>query len=103
MTTATAPPTTFTIATPDHLAALAHPLRLAVLRLVADTPMTNQQLAEALGESPARLHFHVKTLHRAGLITLVETRPKGGVLEKFYAATAQRYELAEELLPGESR
>lgn len=90
----------FLLQTPKHVSALAHPLRMQALTLLADTPRTNQQLAEALGESPARLHFHVRELARAGLIRLVEQRPKGGVIEKYYLAAARGYRLAPALVSG---
>src|SRR5947209_398085 len=37
------------------------------------------------GEVPLdRLHYHVRELERLGLVVLVETREKGGILEKYY-------------------
>lgn len=93
----------FILETPEHLAALGHPLRVAVLRLLLDdTPRTNSQLAEALGESRARLHFHVQALWKEGLINLVEERPKGGVIEKYYGAAARSYQLSSTLLTAET-
>lgn len=86
----------------DQVSALAHPLRVRILHLLFDEPHTNQQLAEQLGESPARLHFHVRELAKNGLIELVEQRPKGGVLEKYYLAVARRFRLAE-ALSGQAR
>lgn len=83
----------FILANADQVGALAHPLRIRILALLRDDPHTNQQLAETLGESPARLHFHVKELAKEGLIVLVEQRPKGGVLEKYYLAAARDYRL----------
>lgn len=79
--------------TPEQITAFGHPLRQRILRLLSTDPMTNKQLAQKLGESPARLHFHVRELHRAGLIELVAERPKGGVLEKYYRATARAFRL----------
>ena len=76
-----------------QLAALAHPLRQRILRVLTDEPRTNRQIAGLLGESPARLHFHVRELAAAGLIALVEERPKGGVLEKYYRAVARGFRL----------
>lgn len=93
-----------TLGSVDQLRALAHPERQRVLRLLATEPMTNKQLADKLGESAARLHFHVRELHRAGLIELVEERPKGGVLEKYYRAAARNFRLDTafgEAAPGE--
>lgn len=80
-----------------QLGALAHPLRQRALRALADEPRTNKQLAALLGEPPARLHFHVRELERAGLIALVEERPKGGVLEKYYRAVARGFRLGPAL------
>ncbi len=77
----------------DQLQALAHPLRQRVLRLLGGEPRTNKQLASRLETSPGKLHFHVRELERAGLIVLVEERPKGGIIEKYYQATARNITL----------
>jgi len=74
----------------DQMRALAHPLRLQILDLLANEPRTNKQVATALGEPPSRVHFHVRELLAAGLIDLVDQRPKGGVLEKYYRAAARQ-------------
>lgn len=76
---------------------LAHPLRQHIVRLLANDAMTNKQLAVALNASPPRIHFHVRELLAAGLILLVEERPKGGVVEKYYRAVAANFRLGPEL------
>lgn len=57
---------------PEQLKALGHPLRLKVLQVLgsASAPMTNRDLAAQLEVDPGHLHFHVRMLHRAGLIEL---------------------------------
>ncbi len=85
-----------TLETAEQLGALAHPMRQRALALLA-MPRTNKQVATLLGESPARLHFHLQELARAGLIELVEARPKGGVIEKYYRAVAGSFRLAPAL------
>lgn len=84
---------TLALTTVEQLQALAHPLRQRVLRLLAGEPRTNKQLASRLDTSPGKLHFHVRELEKAGLIALVEERPKGGIIEKYYQATAQNFTL----------
>lgn len=81
----------------EQLRALAHPARLRILNVLATVPMTNKQIAEALGEPPARVHFHVRELHDAGFIDLVEERPKGGVIEKYYRAAARHLRVSPPL------
>ena len=63
-----------TIERPDQLKALGHPLRLKVLQALGDSekPLTNRDLAEQIGVDPGHLHFHVRMLHKAGLIELAE-------------------------------
>jgi len=84
---------TLALTTVEQLQALAHPLRQRVLRLLGGEPRTNKQLASRLDTSPGKLHFHVRELEKAGLIALVEERPKGGIIEKYYQATAQNFTL----------
>ncbi len=82
-----------TLHSPEQLGALAHPLRQRILGALMGEPRTNKQIASMLNEAPGRLHFHVRELERAGLIELVEQRPKGGVLEKYYRAAAYGFRL----------
>jgi DNA-binding transcriptional ArsR family regulator len=82
---------------PDQLKALGHPLRLRVLETLGTggEAITNRELANKLGVDPGHLHFHVRMLLRAGLITLVETA-RGR--EKPYRPVARTLRVAPELL-----
>lgn len=76
----------------EQIKALSHPLRFRVLEaLAAGPPRTTKQIAETLGEPPTRLYHHVATLEGAGLVELVETRPKRGTVEKYYRAVASLF------------
>ncbi|HEY2377880.1 MAG TPA: winged helix-turn-helix domain-containing protein [Gemmatimonadaceae bacterium] len=70
------------------LRALAHPLRLRIMELFAESPKTTKQVAELLGEPPTRLYHHVAALERAGLVVIKETRQNRGAIEKWYASVA---------------
>jgi DNA-binding transcriptional ArsR family regulator len=87
---------TLTIDRPEQLKALGHPLRLKVLQVLGSTdePLTNRDLAERLEVDPGHLHFHVRMLHRAGLIELVEG---GGGREKPYRPVARHFEVGPEI------
>ena len=63
-----------TIDKPEQLKALGHPLRLKVLQVLGSTgeALTNRDLAERLEVDPGHLHFHVRMLHKAGLIELAD-------------------------------
>src|SRR5580765_7211768 len=71
------------------LRALAHPLRLRMMELFAESPKTTKQVAQLLGEPPTRLYHHVAALERAGLLHLKETRKNRGTVEKWYRAISR--------------
>jgi DNA-binding transcriptional ArsR family regulator len=59
----------------EHLRALAHPLRLQLLQVLhADGPSTASQLARRLGESSGATSYHLRALHRAGMVEEAEQR-----------------------------
>jgi hypothetical protein len=51
-----------------------------------------------LGIAPAKIHYHVRELEKVGLLRLVETREKGGILEKYYQPIARDFAVPKELL-----
>jgi DNA-binding transcriptional ArsR family regulator len=54
---------------PRAMRALAHPVRVALIELLAHTgTLTATQASDALGESPANCAFHLRTLARYGYI-----------------------------------
>jgi DNA-binding transcriptional ArsR family regulator len=58
-----------------EMRALAHPVRVALLELLSrDGPLTATAAGEVLGESPANMSFHLRTLAKYGF---VEEAPGG--------------------------
>lgn len=80
---------------PEQLKALGHPLRLKVLQVLGDSdvPLTNRDLAERLSVDPGHLHFHVRMLHKAGLIELAQ----GSGREKPYRTVAKHVKVGPEI------
>jgi DNA-binding transcriptional ArsR family regulator len=82
----------------EQVRVLAHPLRLRLLELFAESPRTTKQAADRLGLPPTRLYHHVAALERVGIVRVRETRPNRGTIEKYYEATAQGFESGPALL-----
>jgi DNA-binding transcriptional ArsR family regulator len=81
-------------ATRDEARALAHPLRLRIIRLLFDQSLTNKELAERLDEQPATVLYHVRTLLRTGFIAPDGDRPgPRGTTEKPYRSTGKSWTL----------
>ena len=85
-------------ATPLEAKALAHPLRVRILRLCAGRELTNKELADRLGLRPASVLYHVRLLLESGLLLPGEVRTgPSGALEKPYRSTGASWWLDDPL------
>lgn len=67
---------------------LAHPLRVRIVNAMPPGEMTSpSDLAEALEDNLGTVSYHVRTLGKAGVLTVVDKRPVRGTMEHFYAFT----------------
>jgi len=82
---------------PEQAAAILNPIRLELLKR-SDEPRTCTELAEALGETPQKIYYHVKVLERAGALERVEERRVRAIHEGYYRATARAYWLSPKLI-----
>jgi DNA-binding transcriptional ArsR family regulator len=81
-------------ATTAEMRALAHPLRLRILRLTLDEAYTNKELADRLGEDPGTVLHHVRTLARHGFLRAEPVRSgKRGALERPYRSTGKSWQV----------
>jgi predicted ArsR family transcriptional regulator len=81
-------------ATPADLKALAHPLRMRILRVCLHDSVTNKQIAERLNLDPATALYHVRQLADNGFLKPEPARTgKRGALEKPYRATGKSWSL----------
>lgn len=81
-------------ATPAEMRALAHPLRLRILRLTLDRALTNKELAERLSRDPGTILHHVRTLVRGGFLAAESPRrgPRG-TTERPYRSTGKSWQV----------
>ena len=63
-------------------------LRREVLEALCE-PGSASTLAPRLGESRQRINYHLRELEKAGLVELVEERPRRGFTERVVRATAR--------------
>jgi len=90
-------------ATVREAKALAHPLRLRILRLCGQQELTNKQLADRLGRDPGTVLYHVRQLADAGLLEQAPVRTGGsGALEKPYRSTGRSWWLDNPLAKADA-
>ncbi len=82
-------PPLYNLETIEQMRAIADVLRQRIFSATIQQPMTVTHIAGMLGEVAARIHYHVHEMEKVGLLKLVETREKGGILEKYYRAVAR--------------
>ena len=58
---------------PRYAKALAHPLRIRILALLAERDASPVQLAQRLDATLGTVAYHVRTLQKLGLIEMVAT------------------------------
>ena len=79
-------------ATDAEARALASGLRLRILRLTLDEPLTNREIAEALALNPATVLHHVRTLVDTGFLEALEPRRgRRGAREIPYRSTGKSW------------
>lgn len=81
-------------ATAREAKALAHPLRLRIIRLCTIDELTNKQLADRLEQDPGTVLYHVRQLLDTGFLEQCEVRTgPSGALEKPYRSTGRSWTL----------
>ena len=91
-------PEIYNLETVEQMRAIADELRMRIVEALSRQPMTVTQLGSLLEQQPAKVHYHVRELERVGLVRLVETREKGGILEKYYRSVAKSLNVPGTLL-----
>lgn len=74
-------------ASENRIKAMSHPLRAAILRILADRTASPAEMARELDEELSNVSYHAKQLVAFECAELVSTRPVRGALEHFYRAT----------------
>src|SRR3954453_17813900 len=74
-------------ATQNRIKAMNHPVRAAILGILAERTSSPAEMARELDEDLSNVSYHTKQLVELDCAELVSTRPVRGALEHFYRAT----------------
>ena len=83
------------LCTIEEIKAISDPYRMKILETfkLFNRPATVKEVADALGEVPAKIHYHVKKLEKYEIIKLVYTKEIKGIVAKYYEPTASRFQI----------
>jgi DNA-binding transcriptional ArsR family regulator len=71
---------------PRLVKALAHPLRVQILRVLQGRVASPSELAEELDARIGNVSYHMRVLERLEVIELVRTKPRRGAVEHYFRA-----------------
>lgn len=80
--------------------ALNNPTRFRIVRHLQE-PRSVRDVAELFDVPPTRLYYHFNMLEEAGVISVVETRKVGAMLQKLYQVKAKTFRPAPALAQGD--
>lgn len=85
------------LSTTEEIKIYSDPYRLRILHVFRrfGKPATVKEIADELGELPAKVHYHVKKLEKIGLLTLVNTKEINGIIAKYYAVFSGEIEIGQ--------
>ena len=84
---------TYIVKSLDQAKLLTDPFKAKLLERFAGNPATTKQVADLMGEKAPRLYRHVDALFEAGLLELVQEKPKRGTVERYFRTIASRFEV----------
>jgi DNA-binding transcriptional ArsR family regulator len=85
-------------ASENRIRAISHPIRAAILRILAERTASPAEMARELGEELSNVSYHAKQLVHLECAELVRTQSGPGALEHFYRATERPLVDSEEWL-----
>jgi len=87
---------------PGRAAVLVDPMRREIVRLLAESEKTQNELAKLLGLSDPSVGHHLNLLRERGLVRIVRKEAEEhGILQKFYEATAYVFLIDSRKMPRE--
>ncbi|WP_145412711.1 transcriptional regulator [Paenibacillus xylanexedens] len=74
------------LSTIEEIKIYSDPYRIQIMNMFnrQGRPSTVKEIADLMGEVPAKVHYHVKKLEKIGLLTMVSTREINGIIAKYY-------------------
>ena len=71
---------------PRLVKALAHPLRVQIMRVLQGRVASPSELAEELDARLGNVSYHMRVLERLEVVELVKTKPRRGAVEHYFRA-----------------
>ena len=93
------------LVTIEQIKAYSDPYRLRILTFLRNRreASTVKEIADSLGEVPAKIHYHIKKLQKVGIVEIVRTKEVKGIVAKYYYLTAENFQIEGEEIRKQTR
>ncbi len=83
------------LTTLKEIKAFSDPYRMIIMKhyYTLAKPATVKQIADCMGEVPAKVHYHFKKLESVGILVLDHTEEINGIIAKYYEPTAKSFQI----------
>jgi len=83
------------LTTLEEIKSFTDPYRIIIMKhyFRLNKPSTVKQIADEMGDVPAKVHYHVKKLEAAGILRLNYTKEINGIVAKYYEPTAKTFKI----------
>lgn len=83
------------LSTLEEVQVFSVPYRIKILDYMYSfkAPATVKNIADKMGETPAKIHYHIKKMEQAGIVKLIYTKHVNGIEAKFYEPTAELFQI----------
>ncbi|WP_415340563.1 helix-turn-helix domain-containing protein [Clostridium perfringens] len=93
------------LTTLEQIKAYSDPYRLKIITYLRNNQesATVKEIADFFGEVPAKVHYHIKKLEKAGILELVKTKEIKGIIAKYYYLTAESFNIEGNQIKKEAK
>lgn len=83
------------LTTLEEVKAISDPFKYRILTSFykLKAPATVKQIADAINEVPAKVHYHVKKMEQIGILKLSYTKEINGIIAKYFEPTAESFDI----------
>lgn len=92
------------LSTLEELRVYSDPYRVEILFNFEELgrPATCKEVADIMGEVPAKVYYHIKKMEKVGILELVYTKNINGIIAKYYEPTAESFVIKSKYSENES-
>lgn len=88
----------YLIETLEQLRCISDPLRIEIIHLIGEKPLTSQMIGEKLNIPRSKIHYHLKELEKHGFVKIAKTEQVRNFIQIYYEPISKAIMTSPEIL-----